>query len=270
MTEEVKEEVPGVPAPAGTEPTEPTTETPADTNNAPVKDTTAPTEPEPGVPSQPPHTEDLVIPGIEYDGAMVDINIPSDLANFAVENGVDIESVAKEVYSADGLSDETKQSLYDAFGKWQVDAYLDGIKAKDQLTMSEFKSTQEATAKAQEEAWNATMELMGGEDRWDDLNAYAEGALSEAEIADFNAVMKDGSLYMQKLAIADLWGKYESAGKPEAPVKLDLEGGDNAPASETGGAVTQAEYLEAFRNGEYRKDPDTWDKRRSAGISKGL
>jgi hypothetical protein len=193
-----------------------------------------------------------------------------DMANFCADAGIDVEAVAKEIYSPDGLSEATRESLNTAFGKWQVDAYLSGLEAKNAQTMAQFKTDQEAATKAAEDAWNATMEIMGGEDRWDALDAYAASTLSESEIEEFNAVMKNGSLYMQQLMIKDLWSKYEAAGKPDAPVKLDLEGGDNTPPSDTSGAITQAEYLEAFRNGEYRKDPAAWDERRKAGMAKGI
>jgi len=246
-------------------------------DNAPVTPETPPSDDikieddvAPGEPSVPPHTEDLKVEGIEYDGALVDIDIPADLANFAQEKGFDVSEIATELYSKDGLSEETRNALNEAFGKWQVDTYLDGLKAKDSMTMQQFKDNQASAAKAAEEAWNDTLELMGGEDRWDALDAFAAENLSEEDIAEFNEVMEKGSLRVQKLMIADIWRQYEAAGKPDAPVKLDLETGDNSKGADSSGAVTQAEYFEAFKNGEYRKNPSEWDQRRQAGLAKGI
>lgn len=252
---------PADPAPA---PADPAPVDPAPADPAPVDP--APADPAPGEPI----TEDIIIEGLTYGDHTVNVTIPPDMANFASEKGIDIEAVAKEVYSKDGLTDATKQTLYDAMGKWQVDAYLDGLKAKDQANLDSALATAEQQTKAQEEAWDETMTIMGGEDRWNDLDAFALSTLSEAEIAEFNAVMENGSLYMQKLMIADLWGKYAAAGAPAAPVQLDLETGDNIPAGDAKGAITSEEYMAAFTSGDYHKDPAAWDARRQAGIQKGL
>jgi len=265
-TPEVKEETVQTETPA-----EVSTDTPSRTNeDTPSDEIKIKDDVAPGEPSVPPHTEDLKVEGIEYDGALVDINIPADLANFAQEKGFDASEIATELYSKEGLSEETRNALNEAFGKWQVDTYLDGLKAKDSMTMQQFKEGQESAAKAAEEAWNETLELMGGEDRWNDLDAFAMENLSEEEIAEFNEVMEKGTLRVQKLMIADIWRQYEAAGKPDAPVKLDLETGDNSKVADSSGAVTQAEYFEAFKNGEYRKNPAEWDQRRQAGLAKGI
>ena len=115
-----------------------------------------------------------------------------------------------------------------------------------------------------------THEFMGGEDRWADMDAWAVQNLSEEDLSEFNKVMKEGTIKMQKLMIKDLWGQFESAGKPNAPVRLDLERGENIPPTDSGAAVSQAEYFQAFQNGEYRKNPAAWDARRKAGIAKGI
>ena len=216
------------------------------------------------------YTEDIKLSGLKFDGQDVTVEIPVDLANAAAEKGVDVEAVAKELYSENGLSEETRTALNEAFGKWQVDAYLKGLDALNRDNMTRFKADAENSQKAQEEAWNSTLDIMGGEDRWADLDAYAVQNLSEEDLEEFNAVMKDGTLKMQKLMIRDLWSQFEAAGKPDAPASLDLEQGDNIPAGNTKGAISQAEYFAAFKNGEYRKDPGAWDQRRKAGMLKGI
>ena len=215
-------------------------------------------------------TEDISLSGLKFDGQDVTVNIPVDLANACSEKGIDIEAVTKELYSESGISQESRKALDAAFGKWQVDAYLKGLDALNKQTMQEYKANAENATKAQEAAWNDTMEIMGGQDRWADLDAWAVRNLSQEDLDEFNAVMKDGTLKMQKLMIRDLWNQFETAGKPNAPVSLDLEKGENIPASTANGAITQAEYFKAFQNGEYRKDPGAWDARRKAGMMKGI
>ena len=215
-------------------------------------------------------TEDITLSGVKFEDCEVSVVIPADLANFTAEKGIDAQEVAKELYSEKGLSDETKNKLYEAFGKWQVDTYLKGIESTNKVNMSDFRASHKAATEAETKAWEETMTLMGGEDRWSDLDSFAVKTLSESEIKEFNDVMSKGSLHMQKLMIADLWGKFQAAGAPVAPVQLDLETGNNSNASDTGSAITQAEYFNAFKTGEYRKDPKGWDARREAGLKKGI
>ena len=215
-------------------------------------------------------TEDISLSGLKFEGQGVSVNIPVDLANACSEKGIDIESVTKELYSESGISQESKKALDAAFGKWQVDAYLKGLDALNRETMTRFKTDTENATKAQEQAWNDTMEIMGGEDRWADLDAWAVKNLSQEDMDEFNNVMQNGTLKMQKLMIRDLWNQFETAGKPNAPASLDLEKGENIPASNANGAITQAEYFAAFKNGEYRKDPGAWDARRKVGMLKGI
>jgi hypothetical protein len=245
-------------------------DTPVDQNPADSTDVKDTEDVKPGEQSNPPHTEELRTDKFEYQGAMVDVVIPPDMANFAQEAGFDAMEIAKEMYSPEGLSEDTRNALNEAFGKWQVDLFLDGVAAKDAATMKSFTESQESAKAAAETAWNDTLELMGGEDRWADLSAYAEKNLSEDDIAEFNEVMKNGTLRMQKLMIQDLWSQFDSAGKPPAPAELDLEDGSNQAPASSGGSVSQAEYLASFQNGEYAKDPAGWDARRQAGIAKGI
>lgn len=254
------------PAPA-TEPTSPDTPVAQET---PGQDTPATPE-TPSTPETPTAvTEDIQLDGFKFDGQDCTVTIPADLANFTAEKGIDAQEIAKEMYSETGLTDETREKLYDAFGKWQVDTYLNGLEAQNKATFTQHNTEQEAITKAQEEAWEETMTLMGGEDKWADLDAYAVQNLDEQQLEEFNHVMQNGSLYMQKLMIADLWSKYQAAGAPPAPAQLDLETGSDAPPSNAGGAITQEEYFASFKNGEYRKDPAGWDARRQAGLKKGI
>lgn len=259
---------------------------------APVVDPVTPVDPAPVVPEVAPVTdpvipevkptegtieavtEDIKFDGVKYGEYDVEISIPVEVANFAAENGLDAKAISEELYGSTDftLGEETMNTLYEKFGKWQVDAYLGGIKAKNDALVGDHKTNTTAAEEASTKAWESTMEMMGGEDRWDDMSAYAAQNLSEGDLAEFNAVMESGSLRMQQLMIKDVWGQFDAAGAPVAPVTLDLEDGSNSgdPVGDPGGAVTAAQFKESFANGEYRKDPALWDKRRRAGMAKGI
>jgi len=220
-----------------------------------------------------PVTEDITIPGVKYGEYNVDVKIPIEIANMAGEKGVDIEAVSNELYASEdfNLSEETLTGLYEAFGKFQVDTYLSHIKSSNDSMINSHKGEVETRSKNEEAAWNATMEVMGGEDRWEDLSAYASAKLDAEEIEEFNEVMDKGSLRMQQLMIKDLYGKFAAEGAPVAPVILDLEEG------ETGGdpgkvqsALTSDAYLDLIKTGEYKKDPAKYDALRRAGMKRGI
>ena len=255
---EPKADIPAAPAPADIVP-----------DKAPVVDPKTDTGPA----ATGTFTEDIKLSGLKFDGTDVNVDIPADLANVAAERGVDIKAAAEELYSEGGLTEGTREALNEAFGKPVVDAYLKALDALNRQNISEFKASTEAATKAREAAWNDTLEIMGGEDRWADLDAFAVANLSEADLNEFNEVMKNGTIRMQKIMIRDLWNQFDSSGKPvatAAPVTLDLEKGESLPASSKGAAVSYQEYIEAFKSGEYRKDPKGWDARRRAGQAKGI
>ena len=252
---------------------------------APVTPEVAPVAPvvstEPVVPVEPvtpaegawvPVTEEIKFSDVKYGDVPVEVTIPVEVANFAGEKGIDVAAVSKELYSSEDftLSEDTLSGLYEAFGQWQVDAYLSGIKAKNDA-MSGAHTTQVATQTANEAAaWEETMTVMGGEDRWNDLSAYAS-TLDSAEVDEFNSVMANGSIHMQQLMIKDLFARYTEAGAPIAPAVLDLEeGGTGGDPSGGEAALSQAQYLDLLRTGKYKEDPVKFDKLRRAGMAKGL
>lgn len=215
----------------------------------------------------------MVTEGMTYGGVEVEVDIPADLINMAGEKGVDIQAVSQELYSSEDftLSEETLNGLYDTFGKWQVDAYLDGIKAKNDAMLGAYNAEVENTQNSMAQAWTETVELIGGEDQWDAMDEYAQTHLNEAELDEFNDVMENGSLRMQKLMIKDLHDRFRS-GEPasEGHKILDLEEGSSLPSSDSMSALSRNDFLELMTSGEYQKDPEKYDQLRRLGIQKGI
>lgn len=241
--------------------------------------TTSPAEPSPQEPvakdvgGWTPVSEPIMMEGVKYGDFEVSVEIPADLANLAGEKGLDIQALSKELYSSPDftLSQETLEGLYSTFGKWQVDAYLSGVKAKNDALVGSYRGEMEARAAEVEKAWEATMEIMGGKDRWDDMAAFASDTLSESEVEEFNHVMENGSLRMQQLMIKDLYEKFSKAGAPVAPAILDLEEGSTGGGVPGGlSALSSVDYLKLIATGEYKKDPAKYDALRRMGMAKGI
>lgn len=281
MSEEtgiVVEQVPGStggadPAPP-TSPAEPQTpqstepQTPPQKGQNPPADATPPTE---GAVT--PVEADIPLDGLKYAGFDVQLAIPKDVANFCQQNGLDAEALTKELYESENfkLSDETLQPLYEKFGKWQVDAFFDGIKAKNETILAEYKTTTETRAAQEKAAWDSTMEIMEGQDRWDDMASWAMKNLTPDEIEEFNLVMEKGTARVQALMIRDMYGRFKQAGSPAAPAApLELEEGMNDNNQQALQALSHADYHKLLSSGEYRKDPAKYDAMRRLGMQKGL
>lgn len=218
---------------------------------------------------------DIPLEGLKYAGFDVQLAIPKDVANFCQQNGLDAEAITRELYESPDfkLSEEKLQPLYDKFGKWQVDAFFDGIKAKNEAILQEHKTTTETRAAQEKAAWDSTMEIMEGEDRWNDMSEWALKNLTPDEVDEFNHVMQNGTVRVQALMIRDMFDRFKQAGAPvapAAPAPLELEEGSNDNNQQAIQALSQVEYHKILASGEYRKDPAKYDAMRRLGMQKGL
>lgn len=218
-----------------------------------------------------PVESDIPVEGLKYAGFDVTLSIPKEMANFCVENGVDAEALTKELYASEDfkLSEESLAPLYEKFGKWQVDAFFEGINAKNQALLGQTKDQQATQAAQEKSAWDSTMQIMEGQDKWNDMSAWADKNLTPEEIAEFNQVMEKSTARVQSLMIKDLYSRFKQAGAPVAPTVLSLEEGGN-DNTQTSQALSGAEYQKLLISGEYRKDPAKYDSMRRLGMQKGL
>lgn len=255
-------------------PAEPTPPTPPVEQTPPTEGQNQPPEPaQKDEGAITPIESDIPLEGLKYAGFDVQLAIPKDVANFCQQNGLDAEAITKELYESESfkLSDETLQPLYEKFGKWQVDAFFDGIKAKNETILAEYKTTTETKASQEKAAWDSTMEIMEGQDRWDDMASWATKNLTPDEIEEFNLVMEKGTARVQALMIRDMYGRFKQAGSPAAPAALlELEEGMNDNNQQALQALSHADYHKLLSSGEYRKDPAKYDAMRRLGMQKGM
>lgn len=254
---------------------EPQVPTPAETPTPPKEGQNQPPEPTPeDKGTLTPVDNDIPLEGLKYAGLDVQLAIPKDVANFCQQNGLDAEAITRELYESESfkLSDETIQPLYEKFGKWQVDAFFDGIKAKNEAVFNEFKTASETKANQEKAAWDSTLEIMEGQDRWDDMASWAMTNLTPDEIDEFNLVMSKGTARVQALMIRDMFSRFKQAGAPAAPANppLELEEGMNDNNQQALQALSHTDYHKLLASGEYRKDPGKYDAMRRLGMQKGL
>ncbi|AQN31669.1 head scaffolding protein [Escherichia phage vB_EcoP_K] len=210
----------------------------------------------------------------------VTVDIPQDVTDSLKEKGIDAKQVAKELYAKDGkfeLSDATKQKLYDAFGKFAVDAYLSGLKAQNEaFFLKEANAAKELEA-ANTQRFSDVSKEIGGEEGWSRLEAWALEALSDDELMAFNAVMGSGNQYLQQYAVRELESRRKAAQGDDKPSLIEPSA--PAAASEDNGPLSREQYLREMmtlssRFGTDKKAAAEYqarlDARRRAGMARGL
>lgn len=215
-----------------------------------------------------------------FGGEEVTIEVPQEVEEELKAKGLDARAIAAELYAKDGdfsLSEETKQKLYDAFGKFAVDAYLSGLKAQNEAFMLRSENEAKEREAADVQRFTDISKECGGEEGWNRLEEWALESLSDDELTAFNAVMQSGNQYLQMYAVRELEARREAAQgddevtlvQPSAPA---VDASDNSPLS-------AQEYIREIsqlsqRFGRDRKAAAEaqakLDARRRAGMAKGL
>lgn len=215
-----------------------------------------------------------------FGGEEVTIEVPQEVEEELKAKGLDAYAIAAELYAKDGdfsLSEETKQKLYDAFGKFAVDAYLSGLKAQNEAFMLRSENESKEREAADVQRFTDISKECGGEEGWNRLEEWALESLSDDELTAFNAVMQSGNQYLQMYAVRELEARRKAAQgddevtlvQPSAPA---VDASDNSPLS-------AQEYIREIsqlsqRFGRDRKAAAEaqakLDARRRAGMAKGL
>lgn len=215
-----------------------------------------------------------------FGGEEVTIEVPQEVEEELKAKGLDAYAIAAELYAKDGdfsLSEETKQKLYDAFGKFAVDAYLSGLKAQNEAFMLRSENEAKEREAADVQRFADISKECGGEEGWNRLEEWALESLSDDELTAFNAVMQSGNQYLQMYAVRELEARRKAAQgddevtlvQPSAPA---VDASDNSPLS-------AQEYIREIsqlsqRFGRDRKAAAEaqakLDARRRAGMAKGL
>lgn len=215
-----------------------------------------------------------------FGGEEVTIEVPQEVEEELKAKGLDAHAIAAELYAKDGdfsLSEETKQKLYDAFGKFAVDAYLSGLKAQNEAFMLRSENEAKEREAADVQRFTDISKECGGEEGWNRLEEWALESLSDDELTAFNAVMQSGNQYLQMYAVRELEARRKAA-QGDDEVTLVQPSAPAVGASENSPLSAQ-EYIREIsqlsqRFGRDRKAAAEaqakLDARRRAGMAKGL
>lgn len=206
----------------------------------------------------------------EYEGLEMEVEVPPDLAADFKAKGLDVGPIVKELYDGEfGLSDKTIEKLSAIYPKSLILSYLEGIKARNELVSSTYKTQlaqQEAGAK---QVWEETVAQIGGdESTWGVLEDWALNNLNDSDLADFNSVMEKGTRYSQRLAVDDLLQKYKKAEGDDSVSLVDADSAGTGVGADR--PLSAAEYIALFPSKEYYKNPQKYDRLRELGRKQGL
>tara|TARA_R110000851_G_scaffold317339_1_gene480804 strand:+ start:29941 stop:30894 length:954 start_codon:yes stop_codon:yes gene_type:complete len=209
--------------------------------------------------------------GLSYKGVPVTVTNTPEMVESFKEKGLDIDAVNAELYSKDGITEETRNSLNEAFGKVSVDMYLEGLTSKNDAMVTAHNDSQ---AKADASMDAITLEATGG--KFDEVMKWANDNLDDKQYASYAEIINGTNEFQVKLALKDLTAQSgiqsNTLDQPAvAPRVVDsVLSADVVTKSKASGEISSVEYRAAHTSGEYKKNMNDWDRRRQAGIDAGI
>lgn len=221
--------------------------------------------------------------GFFWGDVPVEIEVPEDIKSAFDEKGLDAQAVVAELFAKDGkfsLSDETRAKLDEAFGKPLVDGYLNLYKQQNEMAIKDFQSQAEAQKAQLEANTNEFTELVGGDEGFSELDAWAAENLSESELASINAVMtlppehwQAQKAMLQALQIKRDAAIREAEGDSSVTLIGDAGDGSGKPAVGLPQTLTRAEFQQEMFSERYLTDPayaDQIDAIRQRSAEQGI
>lgn len=152
----------------------------------------------------------------------------------AAPKGLDLAALA-DTYAEKGTFDEAQYAALAQVGisKEYADTYIEGLKAIAERNDAKAKS------------------LIGGEEAWNQMSAWANNAWTKDQHAAFNTAMKGNAAQVEQAMLA-LSAAYSQA-NGQAPNLLGGRGGNGDSSAKP--FASQAEMSQAMRDPRYHADP---------------
>lgn len=133
----------------------------------------------------------------DFNGVPLEIHHDDGIVSSLTANGFDVDKIDDELFSKEGLSQETRDKLNKSFGKSSVDMYLDGWKAKNEL--ASIKHT-----KAAEVTNSVVTEVLGNEQNLKYVVQWANDNLSPEEYKSYQELINSGNRLQMSLGLREL------------------------------------------------------------------
>ncbi|GGH32662.1 hypothetical protein [Klebsiella phage KL01] len=203
--------------------------------------------------------------GFYFGDTRVDVEVPAEISEALKGAKIDEGQLLKELFAKDGkfeVSEKTKAALDKAFGKQMVDGYLNLFRQQNQMAMDSYKKTEADTAAQVKANAEDFQTLVGGDDGWNELDAWASENLDDAQLAQFNAVMSlpVEHYQAQRAVVEALKIKRDAQVKSvegDSQVTLPTDGAGESSRSNSGAlpaSLSRAEFQELMFTDRYKKD----------------
>ncbi|URY99230.1 hypothetical protein 6939_0051 [Klebsiella phage 6939] len=203
--------------------------------------------------------------GFYFGDTKVEIEVPTEISEALKGAKIDEGQLLKELFAKDGkfeVSEKTKAALDKAFGKQMVDGYLNLFRQQNQMALDSYKKELADTAAQIEVNTKDFNELVGGDEGWNELDAWASEHLDDAQLAQFNAVMSlPAEHYQAQRAVVEaLQLKRDAqikAAEGDQSVTLPTDGAGESNRSNSGAlpaSLSRAEFQELMFSERYKKD----------------
>lgn len=157
--------------------------------------------------------------------------------------GLDVNAIATEFESEEGLKPDTRSKLDSLFGKQMVDSYFAGLTA--------LNSDQQAQVQA---GMTEVTSAVGGDEAWNTIAQWAAGPNGDQGIAEvYNAALDRGDFATMKLAAIQLKSQYES--KNGTLNATSIKEGIASGANSAEGYTSKQEMMKDIGSPEYAHDP---------------
>lgn len=207
---------------------------------------------------------------LTYKGVPVEIENKPEMVEAFKEKGLDIDAVNAELFSESGLTQETLDKLYEAFGEIPVDMYLDSWERKAEADMQAFNA-QDTADTAKDQLREVALKSIAG-DNVDAVFKWANDNLGSEDYKKYEAVINGDDDFAMKMAFRELKGLSGIDAKIVPAKRSAREVGstavNKAPAPTT---LTSAEYKALFvpdgktGKAKYWDDPSKFDAMLEAG-----
>ena len=213
-------------------------------------------------------------PKYTYKGKEVTVTNNPEVEAAFKEKGLDIDSVNVELFSDKGLTKETKEKLYEAFGKPAVDMYLQGWESSNDASMERMERAEEQYAKEVGEIVTSTVG-----DKLEDVMKWANDNLDAKTYNEYRERINGDDTFSVRLALQDLAnrsGLMQETGNEQPTESIRAVGLSPSAKSnpETAQGLSNEEYQELFKpqgrgRAPYWEDPQKFDNLRELGRKSG-
>lgn len=201
----------------------------------------------------------------EMDGKTIQAQIPDSTVKYFADQGFNLGEIIQTVTKngmkvPDDLYEKLSAKIPAPLLDLTISSYSD--KVQNYLKSEADKATGQTNANT--ERLSALSELTGGEEGYKELEVWMldSDAVSDGDIASYNAAMNSKDLGLQKLAVQNMVNKHRESNGDSLDTLIESTT-ETSVVDKTW--LTKEEYHKVMQTTEYKADPQKFDAMRRRG-----